>query len=258
MSHLSAFESYIKNTNLQRLLEELEASDTYAIIREIKHFTGKEAEKRDQIVLDYFGEYGVKRITKSIVKYLLSPPKLRNDAKILDVGAGSGFFTVRVAAKIRRHIPKASFYAMDITPAMLSILARKNSKVTPFLGIAENIAGSVKYARKYLEVPRKFDAIFSTLTLHHCSDIRRIFRSIRDVIEDRGKAIIIDLCEHSFKEFREEMGDIHLGFNPSLVEENAKKFFPNVYVKRIPGIRCECSGKSAELFIAYLTCTASY
>ena len=104
MLHPSAFESYIEKTNLQKLLEEPQVSDTYVTIKEIKHFTEKEAEKRDQIVLGYFGEYGVNRIAKSIVEHLLSPPKLRVDAEILDVGAGSGFFTVRVADKIHRRL----------------------------------------------------------------------------------------------------------------------------------------------------------
>jgi len=73
-------------------------------------------------------------------------------------------------------------------------------------------------------------------------------------MEDHGKAILVDLYEHPFKEFREKMGDVHLGFNPSCIEEDAKRFFPNVYVRKMPGICCECSGRSAELFIAYLTC----
>jgi len=253
VSHPSTFESYVKSINLRKFLEDLEASNVDMILREVEHFSEREAGKRDQIVLDYFGEDGVKRISESIVKYLLSSPKLKANTKILDVGSGSGFFTVKVVDKIHDHIPQASFYAMDITPVMLSVLTRKTSEITPFLGIAENIAGSIEYARSYLGVPSKFDAIFSTLTLHHCSDVKRVFRSIRDVLKDYGKAIVIDLCEHPFKEFREEMGDSHLGFNPSLIEEDAKTFFPNVYVRRMPGVRCECSGRSAELFAAYLT-----
>lgn len=253
MSHPSTLESYVKNINLRKFLEDLEASNVDMTLRVVEHFSEKEAGKRDQIVLDYFGEDGVKRIIESIVKHLLSSPKLRPNAKILDVGCGSGLFTVKVADEIHYHIPEASFYAMDVTPVMLSVLTRKTSKITPFLGIAENIAGSIEYTSKYLEVPSKFDAIFSTLTLHHCSDVKRVFRSIRDVLQDYGKAIVVDLCEHPFKEFREEMGDLHLGFNPSLIEEDAKIFFPNVYVRRMPGVRCECSGRSAELFTAYLT-----
>jgi len=85
-------QSYIENINLRSLLEELKTPNIDMIIKEAQHFTEKEAEKRDQIVLGYFGETGVKRVVDLIVDLLLSPPKLRNYAKILDVGAGSGFF----------------------------------------------------------------------------------------------------------------------------------------------------------------------
>ena len=110
---------------------------------------------------------------------MLSPPKLKSNANILDVGAGSGFFTIKVADRLHQYLPRASFYAMDITPAMLRILARKTISITPFLGVAENITGSIRCARKYLDVPEKFDAIFSTLTLHHCLNIEKVFESIK-------------------------------------------------------------------------------
>lgn len=248
------FENYIKSIDLQRFLEELGASNVETIVEGVKHFTEREGERRDQIVLNYSGEEGVRHITESIVDRLLSPPKLVEKAKILDVGAGSGLFTVRVLDEMHRHMPRVSFYAMDATPTMLRVLRRKTGKIMPFLGIAENIVGSLEYARRYLEVPRRFNAVFSTLTLHHCLNVEKVFESIRAVLEDYGKAILIDLCEHPFEEFREEMGNIHLGFNPSSIEEYARKFFPNVYVQRIPGICCESSGRSAELFTAYLTC----
>lgn len=90
--------------------------------------------------------------------------------------------------------------------------------------------------------------------LHHCLDVKKVFRSIKEVLEEGGKAVLIDLCEYPFKEFREEMGDVHLGFKPSMIEEDAKRYFSNVHVEKIPGICCESSGRSAELFIAYLTC----
>ncbi|MEM3404593.1 MAG: class I SAM-dependent methyltransferase [Nitrososphaeria archaeon] len=74
-------------------------------------------------------------ITESIVEYLLTLSKLMRDAEILDVGAGSGFFIIYVANKVRRPISMTSFYVMDITPAMLSILEGKNSKIMPSIGI---------------------------------------------------------------------------------------------------------------------------
>jgi len=249
---LPTFEDYLKSVELQTLLEELKVPKIEKLMEGVKHFTEKEAERRDKIVLSYFGEDGIERIVGSVVQGLLSPPKLKENAKVLDVGAGSGFFTVKVVDKLRRHLPEASFYAMDLTPAMLKVLVRKTSEVTPFLGVAENVRGSVEHARKYLSIPEKFDAIFSTLMLHHCLDVEKVFRSFREVLEVDGKAVIVDLCKHPFKEFREEMGDIHLGFEPELIKEAAEKQFSRVEVKKIPGICCDSSGRSAELFTAFM------
>ncbi len=248
----STFQIYLEGIEIRKFLKQLGASNVDLLIEEIKHFTEKEAERRDQIVLSYFGEEGVNRIVESIVSCFLSPPRLRRNAKVLDVGAGSGFFTVRVADEMRLHLPKASFYAMDIAPAMLHVLARKTSEVMPFLGIAENIAGSVEYARKYMEVPKKFDAVFSTLMLHHCLNIEEVFKSIKGVLKARGKAVVIDLCKHPFREFREEMGDVHLGFDPNDIKEILEKHFSKVRVEKMPGICCESSGRSAELFKAFI------
>ena len=95
------------------------------LFKEISHFTIKEAEKRDEIVLSYFGENGVNKIIDSIIAGPNAHPNLKPNAKVLDIGAGSGFFTIRIASKVRKLVPAASLYAMDATPAMLSALAKK-------------------------------------------------------------------------------------------------------------------------------------
>lgn len=245
-------EEYLKTTDLQELLHELGAQNADLLVKEISHFTMKEAEKRDRIVLGYFGEEGVNKIIDSIIAGLNSAPKLKPNAKILDMGAGSGFFTARIAAKVRKLVPTASFYAMDATPAMLSALEKKKAAITPFFGIAENIAGSIENANKYATVPRRFDAVFSTLMLHHCPDIDKVFKSVRQVLKPRGKAVIIDLCTHTFTEFKNEMGDLHLGFDLDLILKAAKKVFSEVTIEKLPGICCSSSGRSAELFAATL------
>jgi SAM-dependent methyltransferase len=247
-----AFEEYLKSVEIQKLVKELGVSRIETLMKEIKHFTEKEAKRRDEIVSSYFGRDGIKRIIDAIVQGLLSPPRLRDDAEVLDVGAGSGFFTTKVVNKLRRHLPEATFYAMDLTPTMLKVLARKTTGITPFLGAAENINGSVEQARKYLNIPEKFDAIFSTLMLHHCLNTVRVFESFRKAVKVDGKTVVVDLCKHSFEEFREEMGDLHLGFEPALIKEAAEKHFSEVQVKMIRGIRCTDSGRSAELFVAVM------
>jgi len=238
---------------MQKLLTELAVPNAKVILKEIRHFTQKEAEKRDKILLSYFGEDNIKLIVDSICNRLLSTPKLREDAEILDVGAGSGFFTIKVATKLRNKLPKATFYAMDATPIMLKMLAKKTYEMQPFLGIAENITKSAKLARKHLRVPEKFDAMFSTLMLHHCISVEKVFQSMREALKTHGKVVVVDLCKHPFEEFRKEMGDIHLGFEPKQIENVAKIFFTEASVEKLPGICCSSSGRCAELFIAYMT-----
>jgi len=248
--HGLTLEKYLETADLPSLLHELGAQNIDVLVGEIRHFTEREAEKRDKIVLGYFGEDGVKRIVDTIVTFISSPPKLQTRAKILDMGAGSGFFTTRVAHRLKELLPHASFYALDATPAMLLALARKKDMITPFFGIAENIAESIKNAKRYADVPKRFDAVFSTLMLHHCTDVDRVFQSLRKVLKNSGKAAIVDLCTHPFIEFKEEMGDLHLGFEPEEIRKSARKVFSKVSVKKLPGICCSNSGRSAELFIA--------
>jgi len=247
-----SLEEYLQVADLPKVLRKLGAQNVEVLVEQIHHFTTKEAGKRDKIVVGYFDESGIKQIVDSIVNRLNSHPKLKPNAKILDMGAGSGFFTARIASKVKKLVPYVSVYAMDATPAMLLALARKKEGITPFFGIAENIAGSIENAREYVTVPERFDAVFSTLMLHHCPDIDKVFKSVRHVLRPIGKAVIIDLCTHTFTEFREEMGDLHLGFDPDLIHKAAKKVFSHVSVDKLPGICCTSSGRSAELFVATL------
>jgi hypothetical protein len=48
------------------------------------------------------------------------------------------------------------------------------------------------------------------------------------------------------------MGDVHLGFKPENVYEMARKYFSEVKVEKLPGICCECSGRSARIFVAVM------
>jgi ubiquinone/menaquinone biosynthesis C-methylase UbiE len=243
---------YLKTIHLPKLLTELGAQDPDLLAKEIHHFTEKEAKKRDKIILGYFGERGIKQIVDTVATKLNSQPKLKQTAKILDVGAGSGFFTARIASKLKKHLSNASFFAMDATPAMLLAIARKKEAITPFFGIAENIAGSIRKAREYATVPDQFDAVFSTLMLHHCTDIDKVFKSFREVLKPAGKAVVIDMYTHSFTEFKDEMGDVHLGFDPEQIRKAAKKAFSKVTVEKLSGICCSSSGRCAELFVATL------
>ena len=251
-----SFAEYARKLNLEQLFKKLAASDAETLAKGVEHFTTKEAEKRDRIVLGYFGEKGVNRIVEAITERLLSYPFLLTNSKVLDVGAGSGFFTTKIAERIRNKIANVVFYAMDATPAMLLALEKKKLNIKPFLGVAENIEASIKEAGAYAEIPDRFDAVFSTLMLHHSVKPEKVFESIKKILAKSGKAIVLDLCEHEFEEFKTEMGDVHLGFKLDDVRKMAKAHFSEVEIEKMPGIGCSCSGRSAEIFVASMRNTA--
>lgn len=128
--------------------------------------------------------------------------------------------------------------------------------VTPFLGVAENIQASIKEAKAYAEIPATFDAAFSTLMLHHSFNPAKVFESISKTLKKNGKAIILDLCQHRFEEFKTEMGDVHLGFRLDDVQKMAKAYFATVKIEKMSGICCSHSGRTAELFTASMQGTA--
>lgn len=246
----SQFETYLKNVRVDQLLKSLSAQDAKILTSVAQHFETKEADRRDRILGGYFGRAGTTRIVNAVVAHLFQPPKLPPSAAILDVGAGNGFFTSKIARRIHALHPDVSMYAMDLTPAMLLSLVKKDANVTPFVGLAENIEKSIKHARRFIHVPLKFDAVFSTLMLHHAPQTERVFESIKKVLRKPGKAVILDLCEHNFEDFRSSMGDVHLGFKPEMIKKMASKYFDSVRVQKLPGIECECSGKAAKIFVA--------
>jgi len=246
----SDFAEYVKSLNMIQFFSKLGVANPEALAQSVRHFTAKEGDKRDAIVQGYFGDEGVNRIVEAITERLLAPPTLRTGSKVLDVGAGSGFFTAKIAEKVSQTVPNVAFYAMDATPAMLLALAKKKTGITPFLGAAENIKASVKEAKAYAAIPAKFDAAFSTLMLHHSVNPAKVFESISQALTSNGKAVILDLCQHKFEEFRTEMGDVHLGFKLDHIQKMAEAYFATVEIGKLPGICCSHSGRSAEFFAA--------
>jgi ubiquinone/menaquinone biosynthesis C-methylase UbiE len=232
--------------HLQNIINKLDKRHRETVLSQIEYFSKKEADNRDKIIIGYFGDRGIMNIVNIVVE-TIKPYITMENTTILDVGAGTGFFTIKIAEKIWRIQPKASIYALDITPQMLKNIEKKNSRITTILGLAENIEESIKINRKKT-IPRKYNAIFSILTLHHCKDIDKVFMSMGKVLQRDGIIVIIDLVKHNYTEFRKEMVDIHLGFTPTEIKHIANKYFLETNIEVIPGLRCTDTGRSVELF----------
>ena len=107
---------------------------------------------------------------------------LKPDAVIADVGAGTGYFTVRFA----RMVPAGRVYAVDTEPDMVKHLAERAQRS----GLKNVIA--VAAAPDNPRLPEKADVIVLVDVYHHVSDRERYFRGLRDSLTAGGRIAIID------------------------------------------------------------------
>src|SRR4051812_30710643 len=86
--------------------------------------------------------------------------KLKPDAVIADIGAGTGYFSVRFA----RMLPKSKVYAVDVEPDMVRHLAnRAKHDQLPNVIAVQATPGDPK-------LPEKVDLAFFVDTYHHIDD----------------------------------------------------------------------------------------
>ncbi|WP_308700750.1 class I SAM-dependent methyltransferase [Pyrococcus yayanosii] len=194
------------------------------LIKQIEYFE-REAPRRDDIVRDYLSEECIETIVEEIVEEIL---KLNKESiRLLDVAAGSGFFTERIKRKLVERGVKADVYALDITPGMLKRLDEKG--ITPIWGVAEKIRESIEIANEHcgINAPREFDVVLSTLAFHHFLNPEEVLKSMKSVLTENGRVIIIDVLKHEHEEFKETLKDTHLGFSLEDIKEIGSKIFKN-------------------------------
>lgn len=106
----------------------------------------------------------------------------RNDAQILDVGAGTGLFS----DLIRARLPRATFTLLDASPEMLNkAVARMGSSVK-----CSYLHGD--FSKSLPE--GQYDAVVSALAIHHLThaDKRALFRRIFERLAPNGLFINVE------------------------------------------------------------------
>ena len=233
---------------IRKLLSHLGYSRDYIenFIEQIKHFE-KEAPKRDNIVESYLTKSEIENVVESIVVEI--EEKNKEPLHILDIGAGSGYFTVKVRKKlIERGFGNICIYGLDLSPSMLERLARR--KIIPLWGIAENLTECLKvWIEKHeVLVPERFDYIMSTLAFHHFLDLEKALSNIREIIVPNGKVIVIDIKRYQNEDLMKKLGDTRPGLDPNYLEKIAKKYFNKVEIKTLENARCCTENVSINLF----------
>ena len=252
-------QQFFDQINYEEYIQKLNPPDIDRLLEQSSRFTSKDVFQVNQAIPILLGENGIKTIV-DVVSNEMASLKTNESTSILNVGSAIHVFLNPITQKIRNMLPNPKFFALDVTPAILISLVSSVPDIMPIVGVTENILESVKENQKFMNIPDKFDGIFSILLLHHCPSVDRAISNFYDALNPGGKAIVLDLCKHEFPEvFHEEeemldhpFADRHPGFELDMISDVAKNYFSTVEVKRLEGIKLTSDGKSTDLFLAIM------
>ena len=108
---------------------------------------------------------------------------LRKNQVLADIGAGTGYFTVRIA----KRYPESKIIAVDIEPDMVAYVANRAKAA----GL-KNVETTLTFADRDVELPEPADVIFIADTYHHIPDREKYFSHLSKFLKKDGKLAIID------------------------------------------------------------------
>jgi SAM-dependent methyltransferase len=110
--------------------------------------------------------------------------KISKGASVADIGAGSGFMTVRLAARVG---PTGRVFANDVQPQMLNILARRlsNSQITN----VTLIEGTIDDPRL---PPASVDLEIMVDVYHELSQPQAMLRHLREALKPGGRLVLLE------------------------------------------------------------------
>lgn len=108
--------------------------------------------------------------------------KLAPDARVADLGAGTGYF----AARLAHMVPKGRVYAVDIEPDMVKYLSERAKRE----GLSNLVA--VKGAPHDPGLPGKVDLVLLVDVYHHVEERSRYFRRLAEDLAPGARVAVID------------------------------------------------------------------
>ncbi len=122
--------------------------------------------------------------TGAYIQHTIAAPYVKNlaiakGAKILDIGAGDGRFSIQLAKKA----PQGEVLAIDSSEAMLE-QCRSNTKILPNISVDKMDAQSINFVGT-------FDLICSFWCLHWIEDYKSVFEKIFFSLKDGGQLLAL-------------------------------------------------------------------
>jgi predicted methyltransferase len=108
--------------------------------------------------------------------------ELAPDAVVADIGAGTGYFTVRLA----RAVPQGRVIATDVEPDMVRYIEERAAKAS-----LSNVT-ALKTAHDAPGLPEPVDVVFLCDVVHHVADRPGFFAAVTDELREGGRVVIVD------------------------------------------------------------------
>ncbi len=109
---------------------------------------------------------------------------VRPGMSIADIGAGEGYYTVRLAPMVQ---PKGRVLAQDIVPATINALAQRVQRER-----LDNVAIKLGHPNDPLLPPRSFDRIFLIHMYHEITRPSEFLWNLRPALKSSGRVIVVD------------------------------------------------------------------
>ncbi len=107
---------------------------------------------------------------------------LAPNATVADIGAGTGYFAVRLALKV----PQGRVFAVDIEPDMVKYLTGRAQKTN-----LDNMT-AVLAAADDPKLPTKVDVVLLVNTYHHIGGREGYFRRLANALNAGGRVAVVD------------------------------------------------------------------
>lgn len=158
----------------------------------------------------------------TIAQGILTELSFSKKMEIMDFGSGTGLLLSEIAPYVGK------ITAIDISPSMNEELRAK--KIACEIEILEIDLTTQK-------VDKKFDAIISSMTLHHVEEVGALFRKFYALLKDKGSIAIGDLDTEDGSFHSSDTGVFHYGFDRKEFKRLAENAgFRNVKIQSVSTI----------------------
>jgi len=147
-------------------------------------------------------------IAQNAYNAIINNIDLDKEDSVIDFGAGTGLLSRKIAPHVKELL------AIDSSEKMLEKLDELHIK---------NIQTLHKDISEF-QTDKKFNAIVSSMTMHHIKDLDILFEKLYQLLDENGYIAIVDLMSEDGSFHSDNTGVHHFGFSEKDLTKLAKKY----------------------------------